>query len=343
MKTKTLYKLSQTSLLSWSIVQTDNTLRITHGQHEGKKQIDVVTHPCVEDADTDYDRRINIKQDRQGYTPFVPETVPDLPMLATPYNPKTLPDTVFIQPKFDGIRCIGSRDKMLSRRGTEITVLPLIQSALCSLPPGVKLDGELYCHGLSFQDHLSLIKRDDLHNHHHKIIYMVFDVQIEQTSFYSRLAYLEQIIIDLASPFIQLAPTTGIKTEDIPTVAQKLYSDHEGAIIRVPRSFYEHNKRSSSLQKYKWVTSEECKIVDVTAPSKGRSEGAVIYICQFSNGQTFKVVPKLPLYLRKAYYSSPSCCIGKWTRVYYEALSDIGKPLKPRAEGLFDGPTGSHG
>jgi len=333
----TLYKLTPTSLRSWSITSESNKVVIEHGDYHGKKQVEVLDFPSEERAVFEMDRRVSIKRTKQGYTTFIPTTVPDLPMLVSEYNPAKLPSMVAIQPKLDGIRCVASRNEMMTRRGEPIHSLPHLKQALQHLPPGIKLDGELYCHGKSFQEHLSIINRDGLHKDFGLINYHVFDIQIPDTSFIDRHKMMEEIVTNLHVACIDSIPYNMAHTSELETIWAPRYKEYEGVIIRDVDAPYLYNERPPTVQKLKWLCSEECKIIDMIAPDTGRSEGAAIFICKL-NGVRFKVVPKMPIHLRRQYYQMRHNLIGSWTRVYFEKLSAVGKPLKPRAEGCFRKP-----
>lgn len=333
MKPVSLYKLSLTNLLSWSISTTDNKVVIEHGVFRGKKQVDIHACATAADAETEALRRIAVKKTKQGYTEEIPSSVPDLPMLASNYNPSLLPDKVFIQPKLDGIRCVGSNIGMRTRRNEPITSLPHITKLLSTLPPGVKLDGELYCHGMSFQEHLSIVKRDSPHAKCSEMQFHVFDLQVESMPYSGRLGLLLEHVKNLSSQLVVPVQTHLVNTNEIETIARAFFRDYEGAILRDPNGEYLKNHRSHFLQKYKWSYHAECQIVNIIAPTTGRSEGAAIFVCRFPDtGQQFKAVPALPIYIRKSIYQDRENFIGYWARVKYDGLSIKGVPLKPRAE-----------
>jgi DNA ligase-1 len=328
-----LYKLTNANLLSWGISVSGNKVVIEHGVYRGKLQVDIHACPSNDAAITEMQRRIAVKKTKQGYTTHIPSSVPDLPMLASTYNPATLPEQILIQPKLDGIRCVATHNTMRTRRNEPIQSLPHIQEALSTLPPGVKLDGELYCHGLSFQEHLSIVKRNDPHRDYSKMYYHVFDVQTEDLPFVERYKLLFDILDKVSSQYVIPVKTVLCAKTDIPSMARTHFLNYEGAIIRDPNGMYQNNHRSSSLQKYKWSETAECQIVDIIAPTTGRSEGAAIFICRHpTTGQQFKAVPKLSIYIRKSIFENKDSLIGYWARVTYDALSNKGVPLKPRAE-----------
>lgn len=337
----TLYKLTNTALLSWSITTDDYKVIIEHGQYNGKKQVDIINFPSAKLAVVEMERRVDHKRNHQCYTENIPDAVPELPMLAAVYNPAKLPPRVYIQPKLDGIRCIATRNTMYSRRGEPITSMPHIQQELATLPPGIRLDGELYCHGMSFQEHLSLIKRQKLHNDFYKIDYHVFDIQAD-LPFIDRYAMLFNLLSNKKFSYIQIVPTRLIFRDEIPTLCHSHFSDYEGAILRDPEATYQFNTRTESLQKYKWEQTEECQIIDIVSANSGREAGAAIFVCKRGEA-TFRVRPKFPLNERLYIFATKRSHIGKWTRVTYNGLSNDNVPLKPRAEGLFNKPEEAQG
>jgi len=331
----TLYKLTNESLLSWSIAVENKIVMIEHGQSRGKKQIDTHTSGTIALAFEEMERRIAHKINHQGYTYDQPTEPPRLPMLAHIFAPQHLVDTLRIQPKLDGIRCIGCREHMITRRGELINSMPHIKAALSHLPPGIQLDGEIYQHDASFQEHLSVIKRDTAVKESSNFKYCVFDVQHDSFGFDLRYKLLTDLIkkhFPNKCP-VQLVPTLYVKKNDIALTAHKHYHMFEGVILRNPDGLYKYNTRSTDVQKYKFTNTDECQIIDIRASTTGREEGAAIFVC-ILNGRTFDVRPKMSLYVRKGIFEQKTSFIGRWTRITYEGLSNNGKPLKARAEGL---------
>jgi len=92
-----------------------------------------------------------------------------LPMLAKSYKDEAHKidwNNCFVQPKLDGMRCLahiyadGRVPKLISRDGRIIENMEHIQKELLQITPqDIILDGELYAHGLGFQDNMKLIKK----------------------------------------------------------------------------------------------------------------------------------------------------------------------------------------
>lgn len=195
-------------------------------------------------------------------------------MLADKYNPKKHTKfPYYSQPKLDGIRCLVSKDKMQSRQGKPIISAPHIQEALVDFFqkfPDVVLDGELYNHELkdNFEKIVSLVRKTkptaaDLEESKRLVQYHVYDV-IMDGEYHSRLAFLEEHIMDRYNPMIQLVSTIPVyKAEAVaPLLARRLENGYEGQMLRVPDSLYE-GKRSKNLIKHKEFEDAEFEIVSI--------------------------------------------------------------------------------
>ena len=337
-----LYKLTESNLLVWegNLLETNldwavsgQSLQIKHGVEGGNLQTETLPFPSRNEAETELKRRVHIKTSKQGYTEEIPTSVPNLPMLVSVYKPELLPSVIHLQPKLDGIRCLASNKGLRTRRNEPITSLPLITEACSRLPDGVTLDGELYHHGSDFQTHLSLIKRDSRHPSHALVSFNVFDWVETTLPYNERYEAAFQYVLDLNSKHVTIVPSAIVTKSELPTFFPN-YTEYEGAVLKDPDSLYRLNHRSQSIQKYKWTCMDECKIIDIVAATSGREEGAAIFVCSL-NGVTFKARPKLTLSVRRTLYKHKDSFIGRYTRVTYEGLSALGKPLKPRAEGYY--------
>jgi ATP-dependent DNA ligase len=331
-----LYKLGQNGMLVWEGKTQGATLGICHGHLTGALQSEIIDFPSPEEAETELLRRYNKKRDREGYTVEQPTKKPPMPMLATNYHEhhSKLPLIVIVQPKLDGIRCIGSCEGLFTRRNERITSMPHISTALKYLPPGIVLDGELYSKGTSFQTILSLVKRDYPSTKGiNTICYHVFDI-INDNPFETRAGEYTYFCDLVGWPLIPVPINTG-KKADIP-IAFNHWKElgGEGVMIRDPHSHYEPNKRSYGLQKYKEFITEEYEIVSITAADKGREKGAAIFVLQSASGKKFRARPKLSIAQRCLVYRNRESFKGYWTRITYQELTALGVPRQPIAEGL---------
>ena len=117
-------------------------------------------------------------------------------MLAYPYDKgrlERMSRPFIVQPKLDGIRCMTFvTDKgvaMTSSQSNIINSVPHIQTAIerwfdvmNSTNDIVALDGELYVHGMNFQDIVSIAKRTK--NKHRDFLKMEYHIFMIFTHFY---------------------------------------------------------------------------------------------------------------------------------------------------------------
>lgn len=105
---------------------------------------------------------------KKYYEQLEDATKPHLrPMLAAKFvdHRKKVQFPVDVQPKFDGVRCLAyrldvSEPVTLYSRGGDPYDVEHIRSILDEvLPAGIMLDGEIYVHGMSLQQIISLVKR----------------------------------------------------------------------------------------------------------------------------------------------------------------------------------------
>lgn len=211
-----------------------------------------------------------------------------MPMLAKSYDTekhKINYDTpVFIQPKFDWMRCLASLDKasgliviLHSRKNRVISTLPHINEALMnhfSRHPDDIIDWELYAHWLSFQENMKLIKK---HSDKSKLIkFNIYDI-VTDKPFYERFQTVKEI--HLGSDYLLCAETFEVFNEEDIKSAATIYVNnwYEGVMVRHWTDWYWINKRSSSLLKYKDFIDITQTVIDVI-PSKKCPEQWVLVI-----------------------------------------------------------------
>jgi len=195
-------------------------------------------------------------------------------MLATKYDPKKHTNfPYYSQPKLDGVRCLVSKDGMQTRNGKPIVAAPHILEAFKSFfedHPDVVLDGELYNHDLKndFEKIVSLVRKtkptaEDLEESKELVQYHVYDT-IMDGEYHSRLAFLEDNIMDRYEPMIQLVSTIPVYKEEAvaPLLSRRLENGYEGQMLRIPDSPYE-GKRSKFLIKHKEFEDDEFEIVSI--------------------------------------------------------------------------------
>ena len=113
-----------------------------------------------------------------------------------------------IQPKYDGFRCRAVPTEtgtlLLSSEENIFFSVPHINEMFDSLKLGTELDGELYAHGMSFNQLSSILSRTvNLHPDYKEVEFHCFDI-INNEEQGSRLLHLENL--KCLHPKLQIAP-----------------------------------------------------------------------------------------------------------------------------------------
>lgn len=258
-----------------------------------------------------------------------------LPMLAKDFKKemKKVTFPCYVQPKLDGIRALGTEEALMSRTGKEIDTLKHI--VLADLED-VVLDGELYAHGISFQENMKLIKKYRPHLTE-QVKYHVYDIVMD-APFEYRYRSLSYLISKLKNSNLQLVPTFLVNNqEEIKAYHQQfIAAGYEGTMVRHSKEGYAVNKRSSQLLKYKDFLDEAYKVVDVV-PSESRPEQGVIVCAKISEGiavATFNCGMKFSHAEREEILANKQNYIGKMAEVRFFEYTDAGIPRFPVCVGF---------
>lgn len=367
---------SNGSIQQWNISVKKNVITTIYGQVDGKLQttIDIVkegknlgrtnaTTPVTQaqlEAQSAYDAKI-----KEGYVPDlkIAETTKNTldavePMLAHTIENKekyvTFP--ALAQPKLDGLRCLAimknGKVKLYSRTQKEYITVPHIVEEIEKLFGDLKnfiADGELYNHQFKhdFNRITSLIKREDVHQDHELVQYYIYDVIAEgnwkkRTSILSRLSdpptnEVGEIAAKLRSTFCFKVETVTVNDRDMLEQYQRdcIERGYEGCMYRHMEGPYEH-KRSKYLLKVKTFQDSEFKVVDVEE-GKGKLMGRVgCFICELSDGRTFRATPAVSLEMKETMWQKRKDYIGRQATVKYQNLTPDGVPRFPIWKALRD-------
>ena len=254
-----------------------------------------------------------------------------LPMLAKVYEKeKHKIDwfTAYVQPKLDGMRCLDTIHGKISRKNTPITTMDHIKI----VRPGTSefvVDGELYAHGLSFQENMKLIKKKRKGSEDVK--YHVYDV-ISKNNFITRYAMLEAAACN--STNIEVVPTFKVNSEeDVKKYHSEFISQgYEGTMIRWGNEGYKINGRSENLLKYKDFIDMCYEVVDVVPSDASPDQGVVE--CQTENGALFRCGMKFSHEERKEFLTHKNKYIGQMAEVRFFEFTDDGLPRFPVCVGF---------
>ena len=186
-----------------------------------------------------------------------------------------------------------------------------------------ELDGELYCHGMSFEEIVSITSRTvNLHPDHKKIQFHVFDVvnelpQLRRSLIIENLRGLNKWLV--VSPFWICE-----SLNDIMRAYDKLIElGYEGIIVRHNSAPYV-KKRSIFVMKFKPKKEDRYEIVGFEEEVSIRgipkcSLGA--FICNSNDGNTFNVGTGFTADQRITFWDNRESLIGKIVVVQYQHLT----------------------
>jgi len=252
-----------------------------------------------------------------------------LPMLAK--DAKKMMDKIkypcYIQPKLDGMRSLNEDNSFTSRTGKAIETLSHINVD----NKGYVIDGELYAHGISFQENMKLIKKYRK-GETEKVKYHVYDI-VSDLPFIERSNILMELFKD--SDQVELVPTFEInsKEELIKAHSEFISQGYEGTMIRHTNEGYMVNKRSSQLLKYKDFL-DEVYIVQAVLPSESRPEQGIISCYCQKTKSTFQTGMKFSHKEREEILTNKDKYIGQMAEIRFFEFTDGGIPRFPVCVGF---------
>lgn len=264
------------------------------------------------------------------------------PMLPQDYTEKhVINQTCFHQPKLNGIRGMwdSNTKKLYTRNGTLVTsVNHILEELASSSIGGYDLDGELYLHGIPFQDLNGRLRRKK--EQFPEAEYWVFDHQAGNT-FEHRIASLWGAIGRAKK--VGVVPTfrfTEPPTKQLIDMQLHTYLEagYEGMIIR-KNTWYEQ-KRTSSILRYKPVFEAEFRMVSIEltdSPTNKDTFGALLL--QTDTGVRFTCSGFTQQQRREIYHdwktdTRLNSGLPVMVTVLYGALSKKGVPIFPRFKGI---------
>jgi len=278
------------------------------------------------------------KKLKEGYFGTIEEAQNEeviMPMLAKVFDKEAKKidwENAYIQPKLDGMRCLDNLGKKISRKNTPIDTMDHI---VVRRPSGreVVVDGELYAHGLSFQENMKLIKK--LRPESKNVKFHVYDI-VSDLPFKDRHDILLSIVP--MSDHLELVPTYKVRNlKDVQNFHKEfLQKGYEGTMVRWGNEGYKINGRSSNLLKYKDFIDGSYKVVDVEPSDKNPEQGVVV--CEITTEQgiteTFGCGMKFSHAEREEILVNKGKYIGKTAEVRFFEFTDAGVPRFPVCVGF---------
>jgi DNA ligase-1 len=245
------------------------------GKNAGKKNETTGAMQAIKELKSKVTKKL-----REGYFESLEDAKTisvEKPMLAHEYekHKKKIKGGMWVQPKLDGQRAkgkAGSTYELYSRNNKKIETMHHITKALAGLQ--LVLDGELYAHGVSFQDNMKLIKKYRP-GESEKVCWHVYDIQMDAPysdrqhlllTWYERQSEEVQKVVKLVPSYI-CENEEELKERHI----QFLKEGYEGTMVRHGNKPYKVNGRCDQLLKYKDFIDITATLVDVI-PEERRPE-----------------------------------------------------------------------
>lgn len=232
----------------------------------------------------------------------------------------------YVQMKYDGHRCMVTRTSTglvaYSRNGRLITSIDHILAEI-TIPVGVTIDGELYCHGIPLQTISSWVKKKQPDTM--KLEYVVYDV-VNDDYYNERFNIISNFRL---GKYARVAPTDKSVEEDHITMllSTAISMGYEGLMLRQCRFPYDPGKRSKALVKVKEFLDEEYKVVGITTSA----DGWAVLTCETSDGKQFRVSAPGTINDKMNVARNHNGYLGRYVNVKYANLTEDGIPFHPIA------------
>jgi ATP-dependent DNA ligase len=250
-----------------------------------------------------------------------------------------------LQTKYNGGRCVATKDGLWTRKGEKYLTCPHIEKSLAPFfekYPDAVLDGELFNEDLKQQlnELMKLIRRtvhitdDHLEQGEKMVRYYVYDgygFGIDKTCCYTeRKRFIDTYVVPL--DYIIEVPSFDINSENDLNdyYLQLIDMGHEGAMLRLKDMGYE-NKRSKNLLKIKPEDSDDAIITDITE-GEGNWSGTGKRISLDWNGLKFDATFKGSYEQAVQFLADKKKWIGKKVEFLYNGLTGLGTPNFARVD-----------
>lgn len=339
----TIEIITQTKIDGKEIVRTEI---ITKGKNIGKANETTPYEQAVSETESRYRKKF-----KKGYKEEIPTDLTKAdtnalglpkPMLAHPIHKVQLVEfPAYFQPKLDGHRSImtrlNGRMMIYSRGGDEITSMEHVLACGDNVTEeDMRIDGELYIHGMKLQDIGSLIKKRQPGSE--KVVFHVYDIMLDKP-YTQRLDILRTMISAdrLLDESITLTPTCIVESMEEAMIHrdEAIEDGYEGGMLRTPDKGYQAGKKSRTLLKLKTFDDSEHTITDVIEGKDRRVNDIVLkvalFICETPDGKRFEVTSMGNMYEKDATWRNREKFIGKSITVQHSGYTKDNIPWHPVA------------
>lgn len=352
MYSKTLFGFdTKGNVKVWEIKTVGAEIHVSHGRKDGKMQTKVTvakgknigrsneTTPeeqavleAVSKVNKQMDKRYRETEEELALLGEAEEAL--LPMLAHDYTKvgHRMAYPCHVSPKLDGVRCLaiitpGSVE--FRTRGGKAYDVPAhlfneLQSVLeTSGLDKLILDGELYIHGVSLQNIVSCVKKENEMTK--DLEFWIFDVPSEK-AWRERYVDLSNIGVDLelTSP-LKIVNNINCESEEHARQMLSYFMERgfEGIMLRNPDGPYQFNYRSPYLMKWKEFQDIEAKVIGIR---RDKNDEGVLK-CRLQSGVEFEC--KMVGSHEYRHFDSMMTLVGAWITVKFQQYTDGGAPQFP--------------
>lgn len=251
-----------------------------------------------------------------------------------------------LQCKFNGMRCVATRDGLYTRKGERYISVPHIERSLKDFfkkYPDAVLDGELFNNDLRQQlnEISKLIRKtvhitdNDLNRSEQLVRFYVYDGYgfglDKQEPYTKRKSFIDLHVVEKYKYLIKVEDFHLTSKNDLDTQYSSLIdAGQEGGILRKKMMPYEH-KRSKNLLKVKPEDDDEAKIIDIKE-GLGNWSGTGKTITLNWNGKIFDASFKGTYEQGLDFWKNKSKWIGKTVTFLYNGLTGKGTPNFARVD-----------
>ncbi len=262
--------------------------------------------------------------------------------------------SVFIQPKYDGVRAVWDGQQFWTRQNKPILV-PHIQAYLLERKIEAMLDGELIIVGETFNVTSGIVRQTYDSGAKRRLVYIAFDAPEYQKSYTERYAWLWNRLnpaplenntksLPIVDSPVKVATAWRINRCDWALnqdmndavefrLAKEVDAGWEGIVLKDADALHSYT-RSYSCLKYKPTKFMTVTIEDFQ-PGRGKYTGTLgALICSIKDNSRGVKVSGMDDAMRDRIWHNQDIYRGCQVRIEYQELSEYGVPQFPRYKGF---------
>lgn len=317
------------------------------GKNIGKSNETTPEEQCIKECEAKIKDKL-----ASGYFETEEEAVNSfvvLPMLANSFKERYDKGKVdfsksdyYIQPKLDGMRCLtfikDGEVKLISRDNRDIThsvphIVAELKNKLGHL--NIILDGELYCHGLTFQQVMTRLKKYR-QGETEEIIYTMYDTVDTISDYKERYILLSGLKNDFKLETCDVVTFAQVDSLEKINDMTAFYvgQGYEGSMIRRNVGGYAIDKRTDALLKYKSFIDIQLPILDIVPGDADPTQGYPIYAWPGAKDDILKSGLRMSVKEKREFLTNKDEYLCKMAELRFFEYTDAGVPRFPVTVGI---------